>query len=96
MLYNLSLFNRHAAASYGHAELIELLLGAGADVSIRDEDGDTPLHVCELPDIAELLILAGADINALNNSGESVLDKAAEEENELMIMYWVSLPNLMD
>mmetsp|Transcript_32154 Transcript_32154/g.54221 ORF Transcript_32154/g.54221 Transcript_32154/m.54221 type:complete len:84 (-) Transcript_32154:384-635(-) len=39
----------HAAASYGHMEVINYLLSVGADVNLRDEDGDTPLLVCESP-----------------------------------------------
>jgi E3 ubiquitin-protein ligase mind-bomb len=28
----------------GYSELVELLLSKGADISVEDEDGDTPLH----------------------------------------------------
>lgn len=76
--------------SYGHTELIELLLGGGAHVNKGDEDGDTALHYCELPAVAELLILAGADVAAVNNYNETVLDKAVENENEEMVEFWVS------
>ena len=33
------------AVSQGHAALVELLVGAGADVTASDEDGDTGIHV---------------------------------------------------
>ncbi len=42
--------NRHAAAAYGHIELMRYLLDdAGGDVNIVDNDGDTPLHHNESP-----------------------------------------------
>ena len=37
----------HAAASWGHGELLRYLLENGGDANIGDSDGDTPLHVCE-------------------------------------------------
>ncbi|ORZ05732.1 ankyrin repeat-containing domain protein, partial [Lobosporangium transversale] len=46
----------HAAASYGHKELIKYLLGKGANVNIQDPDGDSPLFVCETVEIAKILI----------------------------------------
>ena len=33
------------AVSQGHAPLVELLVEAGADVTVSDEDGDTGIHV---------------------------------------------------
>ena len=34
----------HLAALYGHTQCVEMLLGAGANVTVRDADGGTPLH----------------------------------------------------
>lgn len=79
----------HAAASYGNSEVVEVLLGAGADANIRDSDGDTPLHFCERPDIAELILLAGADMTAVNYAGETVLDRCIEDNNDEMSLFWV-------
>ena len=33
------------AAQFGHIDAIKVLLEAGADPNIEDEDGKTPLHV---------------------------------------------------
>ena len=38
----------HAAASYGHHELLQYLIARpGVNLNCGDEDGDTPLHVVE-------------------------------------------------
>jgi ankyrin repeat protein len=41
----------HAAASYSHKEVIELLISKGADVNKTDFDGDAPLHVVETVEV---------------------------------------------
>jgi cytohesin len=35
----------HRAAFYGHKEVVEMLIAAGADVNAKDDNGDTPLDV---------------------------------------------------
>jgi hypothetical protein len=63
---------RHAAASYGHKELITYLLENGANVNIQDPEGDSPLFVCETVDIAEMLVKAGADAKHINENEMTV------------------------
>jgi hypothetical protein len=69
----------HVAVSNGHAEVVRLLVGAGAVVDARDKNMATPLLLCArqgLLLIAQLLLSLGADksvrfaiqINILNNS----------------------------
>ncbi|KAG0215469.1 ankyrin repeat-containing domain protein [Mortierella sp. GBAus27b] len=70
----------HAAASYGYTELIEYLLGKGANVNIQDPDGDTPLFVCETVEMAQLLIAKGADPKHINENEMTAADNAEEEE----------------
>ncbi|KAF9933142.1 hypothetical protein FBU30_006466 [Linnemannia zychae] len=77
----------HAAASYGHKELITYLLENGADVNIQDPEGDTPLFVCETVDIAEMLIKAGADPKHLNENEITAAENAEEEEWEEVAHY---------
>lgn len=43
----ISLCSRHAAASWSHIELLRFLLDNGGDVNIVDNEGDTPMHMCE-------------------------------------------------
>ncbi|KAH7056462.1 ankyrin repeat-containing domain protein [Linnemannia elongata] len=70
----------HAAASYGHKELITYLLENGADVNIQDPEGDSPLFVCETVDIAEMLVKAGADAKHINENEMTAAENAEEEE----------------
>jgi ankyrin repeat protein len=73
----------HAAAAAGRAEVVTVLLGAGAQVDRRDHDtGRTPLHaaVSTGPDggdvvaVVRALLSAGADVNATTSDGASPLD----------------------
>jgi cytohesin len=58
-------------------ELAELLLDRGADVSLRDPYGNTPLHKALVaPDVARLLLAHGADPNAPNDNGQTPLHRA--------------------
>jgi ankyrin repeat protein len=77
----------HAAVSYGHKELIEALISGGADLNLRDPDGDTPLLSCEESEIFELLVRGGADPRARNNAGQGLFEKAVEDENVELAQY---------
>ncbi|KAF9966866.1 hypothetical protein BGZ70_000977 [Mortierella alpina] len=70
----------HAAASYGHKDLIKHLLENGADVNIQDPEGDSPLFVCETVEIAEMLVKAGADATHINENEMTAAENAEEEE----------------
>ena len=73
----------HAAAREQNFELIKLLIEAGADVNIRDTEGETPLHIAIDRDVdgaiqegqratletTRLLISLGADPEIRNMSG---------------------------
>jgi hypothetical protein len=62
------------AVSKSYKEIIWLLIDKGADINVKDNEGNSPLHNSLIDkEIAELLIGKGADVTALNNSGESVL-----------------------
>ena len=79
----------HAAVSYGHVELAELLISMGALVDIEDGDGDTPLLYCEEPEVFELLLKHGADQTKRNHEGEGIFEKVIEDENEEMMKYLI-------
>lgn len=71
----------HAAASYGHKDLLNYLLTTcNGNVNIQDSDGDTPLHHTEDLAIAEYLIkFFGADYKIKNNDGLNVKEYCTEE-----------------
>ncbi|MEU2347606.1 ankyrin repeat domain-containing protein [Modestobacter sp. NPDC049651] len=72
----------HAAAGAGAAQVVGLLLTAGADVAAREPDtGRTPLHtaVATAPEdaaaeVVRRLLAAGADVDATTSDGASALD----------------------
>ncbi|HEU4754180.1 MAG TPA: ankyrin repeat domain-containing protein, partial [Armatimonadota bacterium] len=79
------------AARHGRAEIVRLLLDAGADVSARDwKDPEmagqrTALHYAATsadPEVLRLLLAAGADPNAIDSHGETPLSRAVRENNE--------------
>lgn len=52
---------------------MELIISKGADVNIRDKDGNTPLHLVECLSLVKCLVKNGADINARNYEGSTPL-----------------------
>ena len=59
-------------------EIVEMLLGAGADVNVANRFGTTPLHEATSYgrlEIVALLIAAGADIEAKDEHGRTPLQK---------------------
>ncbi|EAW07863.1 ankyrin repeat protein [Aspergillus clavatus NRRL 1] len=61
----------HAAASYGHADLLRALVKEfNVDVNLLDEDGETCLFVTEKVEIAKCLVEElGVDYNKRNEEG---------------------------
>lgn len=73
----------HAAASYGHVQLLEYLISKGGDINIVDEDGDTPLHSVEDSAIAKLLVETyNADWRIKNAEGMTALQKMEDEDED--------------
>ncbi|KAJ5738435.1 hypothetical protein N7493_001590, partial [Penicillium malachiteum] len=73
-------WNVHQALPY--------LIGKGANLEQRNDDGETPLHIaldfgrykgvfCK--DAVKILLDNGADVNAVNNNGETCLSKAGTD-----------------
>ncbi|KAG0166354.1 hypothetical protein DFQ28_007382 [Apophysomyces sp. BC1034] len=69
----------HAAVSYSHADMINLLLSLGANVDIEDADKDTPLFVAETVEIAQLLLNNGANAHHQNEEGVTAALTAHQE-----------------
>ncbi|OBZ72206.1 Ankyrin repeat-containing protein P1E11.10 [Grifola frondosa] len=69
---DLANLSRHAAASYGHLNVLEYLISQGGDVNVTDNDGDTPLYVVENIESARFLVEHGATVDHRNSEGISV------------------------
>ena len=67
------------AANNGALDTVRFLIGAGADVNMRDSADETPLMRVLLGgharlDTVKALVEAKADVNARNKSGTTVLE----------------------
>lgn len=71
----------HAAASYGHIELLRYLLSNGGDVNIQDNEGDTPLHHVEDVKVATVMVEEfKADFKIKNAEGQTAAQYIEEED----------------
>jgi len=69
------------------AEVVSLLLAAGADVNARDAEGDTALLFCHMNlELASLLLRAGADPNVRNHGGDTPLHLAGSDEMQRLLI----------
>jgi ankyrin repeat protein len=71
----------HAGASRGGAEIVKMLLEAGADPNVTQERGFVPLHSAAANGnvaIVELLLKHGARADAKSDDGKTPADVAAE------------------
>jgi ankyrin repeat protein len=69
------------AASAGQVGIVRFLVSLGADVSARDDDGDTPLHNTNSPQVAVILLAWRAYVNARNNDWRTPLHYAAMRDS---------------
>ena len=61
----------HLAAGFSSASIVKVILEAGIDINVRDDNGRTPLHYAlrhNNADIVSLLIDSGADVEADSDS----------------------------
>lgn len=88
----------HAAASYGHLDLIRYLLNhkkcppREQAVNVEDEDGETPLFVTETTATAKVLIEEfGADYKRKNKEGNTISEVMEDNGWEQVAEYIRSL-----
>lgn len=81
----------HAAASYGHMDLLKYLIDQGGDINITDEDGDTALHTVEELDVAKSLVEDfKADYKIKNSEGQTPFEKIQEEDEFPELIHYLA------
>ena len=76
----------HLAVIDGNAEMVKVLLEAGADPNARDGDSETPLHHAARSgnaEIVRLLLDAGADPDVKNKWGIAPRDIANSKTRDV-------------
>uniref|UniRef100_A0A8C8MNC5 Oxysterol-binding protein n=1 Tax=Oncorhynchus tshawytscha TaxID=74940 RepID=A0A8C8MNC5_ONCTS len=77
----------HLACYYGHKDVVEELLKAGADVNLQNSMGDTPLHKAALAGRKEVvLLLLRYDASSTIINGKAQIPKAVTEDDEINTM----------
>ena len=82
------------ACMKGARDIVKLLIDAGADVSLANNQSLTPLHSMARSgnkDIIKLLLDAGADINATDKEGRTPLLYTVHENKTEVSRYLLSL-----
>ena len=78
------------AASSGHYEMVQVLLGQGSDYNSVDKEGWTPLHSAAKAgylNVVKLLVENGASTTAETNAGRIPLWHAAAEGNVKVVTF---------
>ncbi|XP_067653730.1 uncharacterized protein [Haliotis asinina] len=82
------------AAWYGHRDVVEFLVGRGADVSLVDRVGDNILHYAcyngDVETVKLILDLDVVDVNARNNNGWTAADYARGNRHQRVLDLLVS------
>ena len=85
------------AADENHADMVEVLIDAGADVEIKDDTGRPPLHWASHSgalDVVKLLVKAGAGVRVIHDDGATCLNLAASGGHTETMRYLVGLPQV--
>lgn len=80
-------------------EILHLLLSAGADPNVCDQEGDAALMYVSHPTAIRLLLEAGANVTLRNRDGQSVLHSAdhfADAESARLLLAAGADPNASD
>ena len=78
----------HFAVERGRKEIVEYLVGEGADIRVIDYQRMEPIHYAVyfgFKDIIEYLIAHGADVNVIYDYGRRPIDHAVERGNKEIV-----------
>ncbi len=79
------------SAIFGHPEVAQILIDAGADLERRNHSGGTAIHLASFfcqPAVVEALLQAGADPNKTNHQDFTPLDVVTIDlDTELQAVY---------
>ena len=78
------------AALFGRTEIAKLLIDAGADLSIQNNDGSTALHVAAFfchPEIVKMLLKKGVDKAVKNKYGSTAYETMVSPYKEVKNIY---------
>eukprot|EP00657_Telonema_sp_P-1_P001879 TRINITY_DN14630_c0_g1_i2.p1 TRINITY_DN14630_c0_g1~~TRINITY_DN14630_c0_g1_i2.p1 ORF type:complete len:279 (-),score=46.20 TRINITY_DN14630_c0_g1_i2:1-837(-) len=83
----------HMAVSADQGEMVELLLGAGAELSCKANNGYTALHMSvqqKVTHITRALLTARADPTPTNNAGRTPLHDAVETDSSEIVQLLIA------
>ena len=87
----------HCAAQEKHADVVKVLIDAGADIEGKNDEGRSPLLVASDAanvEIVKLLVKAGAGVRVTDNEENTCLVLAAYSGHTETVRYLVGLPEV--
>lgn len=78
------------AAAFGNYDAAKLLIDAGADLNLKNNDGSTALHTSAFfcrEEIVQLLLDNGADLSLKNNYGNTALESVQAPFDKVKPVY---------
>ena len=83
----------HLAATHGHANVVQVLIDAKANVNAMRTDGCTPLHLAACfgyDEVAKLLLAAGAKLDILDMTQNTALQLAAWDGHAAVVQQLIA------
>ena len=85
------------AVDEGEVDVVQVLIDAGADINIQNDEGSSPLNTACASgalDVVKMLVEAGAGLRATDNKGHTCLILAARFRQTKIVRYLVGLPEV--
>lgn len=79
-----------SASLFGKTEVAKILIDAGAEINIQNNDGSTALHTASFlcrPEIVAMLLKKGADKTIKNNFGSTAYESVAGSFSDVKQVY---------